>query len=83
MNITAARVRERGVTFAAALVKPFVLNSPADRNRWMQACRQLFGVADVVLVDEHGRLWGSPNAVSIVRNVAIWQIPWQEFAVSF
>lgn len=82
MTIVAARVRERGVTFAAALVKPFVLYSPTDRERWMHACQQLFEIADVVLVDENGRTWGSANAVSLLRNVAVWQIPWREFSIS-
>ena len=72
-----ALVREQGHTFAVLAVKPYVVQSPSERESLLAAGIEWFGVR-TALLSEDGRTWGPPDIVNWLRGVHPGQLPWRK-----
>lgn len=85
MQFDGAVIREQGVTFAIVIVKPHVLNDPADRDQALSAFTLHFGVPTVLMAqDSRGvpSYWGRRDIVDFLANVDPSRIPWQRYTVA-
>lgn len=82
-RLTAALVREQGVTFAVALVKNHVVLSPQQSSETIRAVSIALGCPLVVLMGESNRkLRGNRNdVVRFVSNLHPSQLPWKKWNV--
>lgn len=83
-QLTAALVREQGVTFAVALVKNHVLNSSATADEMIQGVASALGCPLVVLMGESNRkLRGNrQDVVNFVSRLHPSQLPWKKWTIS-
>lgn len=83
-TLTAALVREQGVTFAVALVKDYVLNDPTQSSQMIQAVGGSLGCPLVVLMGERNRrLRGNRNdVVQFVSRIDPARLPWRKWSVN-
>lgn len=81
MQMTAAVVKEQGVTFAVVLVKDHVVLSPSTSQQMLQAAASHLGCHLVVLMGEHNhRLQGNrKDVVDFVANLHPSQLPWRKW----
>lgn len=82
-QLTAALVREQGVTFAVAMVKNHVLNSQSSSDQMVQAVAQALGCPLVVLMGESNRkLRGNrQDVVKFVSRLHPSQLPWKKWTI--
>lgn len=82
-RMTAALVREQGVTFAVAIVKNHVLNSTSTSNQTLQAVSAALGCPLVVLMGESNRkLRGNrQDVVNFVSRLHPSRLPWKEWDI--
>jgi hypothetical protein len=82
MTITAALVKEQGVTFAVVLVKDHVLNSQATSSQMIQAASHALGCSLIVLMGERSRkLQGNRrDVVNFVSRLHPSQLPWKKWS---
>jgi len=82
-QMTAALVREQGVTFAVALVKNHVLNSPASADEMIRSVSVALGCPLVVLMGESNRkLRGNrKDVVDFVARLHPSQLPWKKWTI--
>ena len=82
-QLTAALVREQGVTFAVALVKNHVVQSQQQSSETIQAVSMALGCPLVVLMGESNkRLRGNRNdVVKFVSRLHPSQLPWKKWTV--
>ncbi|MEY8838893.1 hypothetical protein AB9K41_07655 [Cribrihabitans sp. XS_ASV171] len=83
VQLTAALVREQGVTFAVALVKNHVLNSPTQADELIQDVSRVLGCPLVVLMGESNRkLRGNRrDVVNFVSRLHPSQLPWKKWTI--
>lgn len=85
MKIQGAVLKEQGVTFAVAIVKPHVLNSRIEANRLIGVLEPVFGGVPVVLMAQNARgvptYFGRRDIVRFLTTVPLGAIPWKEFIV--
>ena len=83
MSIEGAVVREQGVTFAIAIVKPHVLNTTGQANEAIGSFRRVFSGMPVVLMaqDASGRprYYGHQDIVNFLASVPLTAIPWKRY----
>lgn len=82
-RLTAALVKEQGVTFAVALVKNHVLNSPSTADQMIQSVARHLGCPLVVLMGESNRkLRGNRrDVVKFVSRLHPSQLPWKKWTI--
>lgn len=82
-QMTAALVREQGVTFAVVLVKNHVVLSQQQSSETIQAVSRALGCPHVVLMGESNkRLRGNRNdVVKFVSRLHPSRLPWKNWNV--
>ena len=82
-RVTAAVVREQGVTFVVALVKNHVVLNSSESDRLIGAISAQFGHPLVVLMGESNRrLRGNrQDVVNFVARLHPSRLPWKEYSV--
>lgn len=82
-KMTAALVREQGVTFAVVLVKNYVLNSPTTADQMIQSVSAALRCPLVVLMGESNqKLRGNRrDVVNFVSKVHPSRLPWKEYDI--
>jgi hypothetical protein len=82
-KMTAAVVREQGVTFAVVLVKNHVVLSQQQSSETIQSVSMALGCPLVVLMGEsNNRLRGNRNdVVKFVSRLHPSQLPWKTWTV--
>jgi hypothetical protein len=82
-KLTAARIKEQGVTFTVVLVKPSTMQqTPFDKNKIAQGFAPIFPGGPIVLCAQMGgnvRYWGRTDLVNFLKNVFFEQLPWAEY----
>lgn len=87
MQFDGAVIREQGVTFAIAIVKPSVLANNSEANRAIgDFQQQIFGAIPVVLMAQDGygtpRYYGRRDIVDFLANVPVSAIPWKRYTLN-
>lgn len=82
-QLHAAVVREQNVTFAVAMMKDHVLNSPSTADQQIQAVASALGCPLVVLMGENNRkLRGNRrDVVNFVSRIDPGRLPWKRYTV--
>lgn len=82
-QMTAALVREQGVTFAVAIVKNHVLSSSATADQTIRAVSHALGCPLVVLMGESNRrLRGNrQDVVNFVSRIDPSRLPWRKWTI--
>jgi hypothetical protein len=82
MKITAALLKEQGVSFAVVNVKGWVLN-PLERDSTATSFQAYFPGFNIILMsqDSSGRatFYGRRDIVRFLQNVPTYALPWKEF----
>lgn len=85
MKLEGAVIREQGVTFAIAVVKKAVLDSPTRRGEAAAAMQPLFPGKPLVLMaqDTAGRAhyFGRNDLVQFMSTVPLSAVPWKQYEV--
>lgn len=83
MQFEGAVVKEQGVTFGIAVVRPSVLQS-SDRDEVKDTFADFFGVPTVLMAqDSRGRprYYGRRDIVNFLAKVPPQRIPWRRYTV--
>lgn len=82
-QLHAAIVREQNITFAVAMMKDHVLNSPATADEQIQAVASALGCHLVVLMGERNRkLRGNrKDVVDFVARIHPSRLPWKKYQI--
>lgn len=82
MKVTAALVKEQGVSFAVVNVKGWAMNL-SERDDTANAFRTCFPGFNIVLMsqDSRGRatFYGRQDIVRFLQNLPTHALPWKEF----
>ncbi len=81
MKFQGALIKEQGITFGIAIVKPSALRS-SERDDLRRTYSQIFGAPTVLMAqDSRGipEYYGRPDIVNFLSNISISRIPWQEY----
>jgi hypothetical protein len=85
-QIEGAVIREQGVTFAIAVVKPSLLQQPGERDRAVARFSQLFDGPPTILMAQNGRgvptYYGRRDLVDFMATVPIEAVPWRRYTIS-
>ena len=85
MQFDGAVIREQGVTFAIAIVKPSVLQRP-DKEQIRMSFASVFGRMPIVLMAQNNqgipRYFGRKDIVSFLANIHPSRIPWKRFTMN-
>lgn len=83
MSFDGAVIREQRVTFAIAIVKPWVLNSVPDRdNRVVAFSRAFDGLPTILMAqDSNGTptYYGRRDLVDFMARVPVEAVPWKRY----
>lgn len=85
MTFDGALIREQGVCFAIAVVKPHVLNS-ATKESVRSGFKRYFGQVPIILMAQNSR--GTPiydgrrDIVKFLAGIHPARIPWKRYTVS-
>jgi len=85
MQFDGAVIREQGITFAIAIVKEYVLNSPTDREVAFETFAMYFGLPTVLMAQNSRGIpsyWGRRDIVDFLANVHPSRIPWSRYTVA-
>lgn len=86
MKFQGSVIREQGVTFAIAIVKPHVLDSDSEASKMIRSFTSIFGYMPVILMAQDS--WGTPtwygrrDIVNFLKNVPLAAIPWKEYTLN-
>ena len=85
MGFDGAIIKEQGVTFAIAVVKPFVLTSPS-REEVRASFFPVFGNIPIILMAQNSRgiptYSGRRDIVRFLANINPARIPWKHFTTA-
>lgn len=77
-------IREQGVTFAVAIVKPHILDDSCEAHRPLSAFRPAFpGIPVVLMTQDHGgtpTYYGRRDVSEFLASVPCECIPWAEYS---
>jgi hypothetical protein len=83
MQIEGAVIKEQGITFAVAVVRPSVLNQPSTRDQAVAEFSEVFDGLPTVLMAQDSRgvpsYYGRPDIVDFMASVPLEAIPWQRY----
>jgi hypothetical protein len=86
MKFQGSVIKEQGVTFAIAIVKPHVLNNSIEANNVARDFATVFGFGLVVLMAQDHRgvptYYGRRDIVNFLKNVPVSAIPWKEYTLN-
>lgn len=86
MRIQGALIKEQGVTFAIAIVKPSVLQSSNECENARMSFRGFFPNVPIILMAQDGRgmptYQGRRDIVDFLARVPLHAIPWKEYTLS-
>ena len=86
MKFEGSVIKEQGVTFGIVVVKPYVLQSPREREQMQSFGRQAFGLIPVILMAQNSRgvptYYGRRDIVDFLSRVSMHRIPWMEYTVA-
>jgi hypothetical protein len=86
MKFQGAVIEEQGTTFAIAIVKRSVLDTPSRRAEAHRVFADLFNGLPVVLMAQDSRgsptYWGRRDLSRFMANVPLDAVPWREYQVS-
>ena len=86
MRFDGAVIKEQGVTFAIAVVKPIVLNSSATRENTRNNFSAVFPGMPVILMAQNGRgiprYHGRTDIVNFLANIDPRRIPWKTYTMN-
>jgi hypothetical protein len=82
-----AVITEQNITFAIAIVKPYVLNNHAEANRLIATYQQtVFGGIPVVLMAQDSRgiptFYGRRDIAKFLSRVPVQAIPWRRYSIA-
>ncbi|MDC8451666.1 MAG: hypothetical protein KGH87_00615 [Thaumarchaeota archaeon] len=84
--ITAAVVREQGITFTIVLVKKYVIDSSLESDKAIVAFTPVFSGLPIVLMaqDHRGvpKYYGRHDIVHFLAKIPLQCIPWKKYSVS-
>lgn len=85
MTIDGAKLTEQGVTFAIAVVKPYVLTS-SDRENVRRSFIPIFGNIPIILMAQNSKgiptYHGRPDIVKFLANIHPSRIPFKRYTIS-
>ncbi len=84
MRIQGAVIREQGVTFAIAVVKPHILNNNRQAEDMILSLQAVFGYMPIILMAEscgRPRYYGRKDIVQFLSHIHPAAIPWQEYII--
>ena len=85
MKFDGAEIREQGVTFAIAVVKPSVLNS-SNREEIRRSFISVFGNVPIILATQDSRgvftFNGRNDIVKFLANIDPARIPWRTYTIN-
>jgi hypothetical protein len=84
MTVQGAVIREQGVTFAVAIVKKHVLDTPSLRHRAHRHLTRLFKVPTVLMAQDasgHPSYWGRDDLSRFMASVPLDAVQWREYRV--
>lgn len=85
MQFDGAKIKEQGITFAIAVVKPHILSSPKKESIRM-GFTSFFGNIPIVLTTQNSRgvftYDGRRDIVNFLANINPARIPWQHYTVN-
>jgi hypothetical protein len=83
MQFDGALLKEQGLTFAIAVVKPYVLNNSIECDKARQAFRTVFSNLPIILMAQNSRgiptYQGRNDIVHFLAKLHISQIPWKTY----
>ena len=86
MKFQGSIIKEQGVTFAIAIVKPHVLNSSIEANKVARSFAPIFGFIPIILMAQDHRgvptWYGRHDIVNFLQNVPVEAIPWKEYTLN-
>lgn len=85
MKFDGAKIKEQGVTFAIAIVKPYVLSS-SDREKIRNSFIPIFGNIPIILASQDSRgvftFHGRNDIVKFLANIDPVRIPWRTYTIN-
>ena len=85
MQFEEKKIREQGVTFAIAVVKPYVLTSPS-KEQVRASFIPFFGNIPIILMAQNSRgiptYDGRPDIVRFLAKVHPARIPWKHYTTA-
>jgi len=86
MQFEGAVIKEQGITFAIAVVKPGVLDYSATREKTRQGFKRYFPGMPIILMAQNGRgmptYHGRNDIVRFLANIDIRRIPWKRYTAN-
>ena len=86
MRLEGAVIKEQGVTFAVAVVKRVVIDSPQRRTTVARELEPVFGGMPVVLMAQDHRgtpiYWGRRDIARFMSAVPLGAIPWKRYPLN-
>ncbi|MBR2131428.1 MAG: hypothetical protein IJ955_02630 [Oscillospiraceae bacterium] len=86
MKFQGALLKEQGILFAIIIVKPTVMNSPAEEAKIREMGTKVFGAIPIVLMAQDAM--GNPtysgrrDIVQFLIRIPLHKIPWRDFTVT-
>jgi len=86
LQFDGALIKEQGVTFAIIVVKPYVLNSSADKEQTQRAGSSVFPGVPIILMAQDSRgtptYYGRKDIVNFLAHISPARIPWKKYTVN-
>jgi len=86
MRFQGALITEQNVTFGIVIVKPYVLNNPAQVDSMRTLGMRAFGPVPIVLMAQNHKgtptYYGRKDIVNFLAKVPIHAIPWREYTLN-
>jgi hypothetical protein len=86
MRFQGAVIKEQGVTFAIAVVKPRVIQNRAEAVRVASGFGSVFPGVPIVLMAQDSKgtptYYGRKDLVRFLSKVPVRAIPWKEYSVT-
>ncbi len=86
MKMQGAVVKEQGVTFAVACVKPQVLNNTRVADKTICSLHSVFGGMPIVLMAQdsckRAKYYGRRDISQFLSKIPVSAIPWREYNIN-
>jgi hypothetical protein len=86
MTFDAALVREQGQTFAVVVVRPGIINNPAEAQRAQATYAPAFQFVPIILMEQDGRgvptYYGRRDIVDFLANIDFRRLPWSQWTLN-
>jgi hypothetical protein len=86
MKLQGAVIKEQGITFAIACVKPEVVDNSNMANEAISSLYPIFGRIPVILMAQNSngqaKYYGRRDIAQFMSNVPFRAIPWREYTIN-